>query len=69
MYECICEVIADAPQSIESSALRNTFYSKNEYVCMYVYLRQILPQQPSLAREESGVWSYFLHSAIIALIS
>ena len=27
-----CEVIADAPQSIESSALRNTFYSKNEYI-------------------------------------
>ena len=31
-----CEVIVDAPQSVESSALRNTFYSKeNMYVCMY----------------------------------
>ena len=24
-----CEVIADAPQSIELSTLQNTFYSKN----------------------------------------
>ena len=28
----ISEGLADAPQSIESSALRNTFYSKNEFI-------------------------------------
>ena len=32
------EVIADAPQSIESSALRNTFYSKNKYIYIYIYI-------------------------------
>ena len=35
------EVIADAPQSIESSALRNTFYSKNEFI-FYFYFYIIL---------------------------
>ena len=30
-------VIADVPQSIASSALRNTFYSKNEYI--YIHTR------------------------------
>ena len=30
--------IADAPQSIESSALRNTFYSKNEFIYIYIYI-------------------------------
>ena len=29
-----CEVIVDAPQLIESSALRNTFYSKTR-ICIY----------------------------------
>ena len=28
----ISEGLADAPQSIESSVLRNTFYSKNEFI-------------------------------------
>ena len=31
-------VIADVPQSIASSALRNTFYSKNEYIYIYIYI-------------------------------
>ena len=36
-FDDFCEVIADAPQSIESSALRNTFYSKNEFIYIYIY--------------------------------
>ena len=31
-------MITDAPQSIESSALRITFYSKNEYIYIYIYI-------------------------------
>ena len=30
--------MVNAPQLIELSAVRNTFYSKKEYVCMYVFL-------------------------------
>ena len=42
MYVCMfCEVIVNAPQLIELSALQNTFYSKKEYVCMYVGINSI----------------------------
>ena len=34
VYVCIY-VCMYAPQLIERSSLRNTFYSKKEYVCMY----------------------------------
>ena len=39
--------ITDAPQSIESSALRNTFYSKNEYI--YIYKRNTKKEKKNRA--------------------
>ena len=42
MYVCMfCEGTVNAPQLIELSAQRNTFYSKKEYVCMYVDINSI----------------------------
>ena len=42
MYVCMfCEGTVNAPQLIELSALRNTFYPKKEYVCMYVDINSI----------------------------
>ena len=53
------EVIADAPQSIESSALQNTFYSKNEFIYIYIYIYIIIffpgSQGKYRAREASKV--------------
>ena len=37
LFRMVQGVIADAPQSIESSALQNTFYSKNEFIC-HIYM-------------------------------
>ena len=34
----LCKVIVIAPQSIELSALRNTFYSKKEIINIYTYI-------------------------------
>ena len=56
-------VIADVPQSIASSALRNTFYSKNEYIYIYRYT----PVFKKFFHIERYIDRYILGSTIIFL--
>ena len=56
-------VIADVPQSIASSALRNTFYSKNEYIYIYT------PVFKKFFHIERYIDRYILGSTIIFFLS
>ena len=61
MYVCMfCEGTVNAPQLIELSAQRNTFYSKKEYVCMYVKISRV--------EKEAELKSYEDHCRLSCLL-